>query len=275
MPNCRKSLHHRPFHTSLHTTCPVPQEAEKEQWRASLQVHLQVEAIMAQLCQQTCLPKAYVKRQAPVLYSWTRCLKQLQRPGLSGEAAGAGQFPLRWKGWPGRGPDHLRGYSEEGLRLRHLLGIKVLTHARKESRPGKGLQPLLFVMGSMCLWELTPTSLKLGHRGSHLASLNTPRLGDRLETTNPTPPLGTDSQTSPLTPPAAASPHPHYGETCSKAGRGRTSSATTQESGKCTPAHLAKPEASPGASSPAPAASAAVPGLPSSGGHTEPPKPYS
>lgn len=30
MPNCRKSLHHRPFLTSLPTTCQLPQEAERE-----------------------------------------------------------------------------------------------------------------------------------------------------------------------------------------------------------------------------------------------------
>lgn len=35
MPNCRKSLHHRPFHTSLPTTCPGAQEADKEPWRLS------------------------------------------------------------------------------------------------------------------------------------------------------------------------------------------------------------------------------------------------
>lgn len=41
-----------------------------------------------------------------------------------------------------------------------------------ESPPGKDLQPLLFLMIFLCLWKLTPITLKLGPNGSHPASNN-------------------------------------------------------------------------------------------------------
>lgn len=69
-----------------------------------------------------------------------------------------------------------------------------------ESQPEKGLQPLPFLIRSSRVWELTPTSPKLGPTGSHPASDNAPCSCDRLETTNPNPPPVTESQTLPRVP---------------------------------------------------------------------------
>lgn len=117
-----------------------------------------------------------------------------------------------------------------------------------ESQPEKGLQPLLFLIRSLRVWELTPTSPKLGPTGSHPASDNAPCSCDRLETTNPNPPPGSESQTlapRPLTQPAASSPHPHYSEFYSQVGLGPTSCALSRESSKCTLVRLSFPHRSP------------------------------
>lgn len=68
-----------------------------------------------------------------------------------------------------------------------------------ESQPGKDWQPLLFLR-SLRLWELTPTSPKLRPKGPHPASDNAPRSCDRLATTSPKPPPGTESQIPPAPP---------------------------------------------------------------------------
>lgn len=71
------------------------------------------------------------------------------------------------------------------------------TQARKEGLPRKGLQPLLLLMGSVCLKELTPTSLKLAPKILTEPSgntLSTPAHGTPSQTLRPEHPSWTPIQ---------------------------------------------------------------------------------
>lgn len=109
------------------------------------------------------------------------------------------------------------------------------------------MQPLLFLTRSLCLQELTPTSPKLGPRGSHPASDNAPRSSNLLKTTNATPPPGTKSKTLPHIP-SLHLQGPHRTSTMlnstPKLGPRPTSSALSRESGKRTHFRLSFPHRS-------------------------------
>lgn len=137
-----------------------------------------------------------MKRRSP---HQSPSLKRCQSPGLGG-SRWCSQSGLRWPDRPVRGP---RTFQKQLVRSRFTGATSLRRkgiNTGKEKKPSrKRFATTTFSNGIDVPVGVNTHKLKLGPEGSHSASDDTTCSCDRLETTHPTPPLDTASQTPPHT----------------------------------------------------------------------------